>query len=57
MNSNNFILQWLEQKFPDRLPNAYVTDFELGVLVGNRQVVEDLKIKLKIEEEVEEDVK
>lgn len=49
----NYIIDWLDEKFPNQLPIKQVTEFELGVLVGNRQVVEDLKIKLKIEEEVD----
>ncbi len=49
----NYIMDWLDEKFPDRLPNKQVTEFELGVLIGNRQVIEDLKIKLKIEEEID----
>lgn len=54
---NNYILQWLEEKFPDRLPTNNVGQFELGVLIGQRQLIEDLKVKLNLQEQKEEEIK
>ena len=53
----NLILAWLEEMFPDRLPFNRVDDYELGVLVGQRQLIEQLKVKLKVTEKIEEEIK
>jgi glutathione S-transferase len=57
MMESNYILEWLEEMYPDRLPLKQVNDFELGVLIGQRQLIEQLKIKLKINEPIEETIK
>jgi len=49
MTSN--VIHWLEIKFPNHLPIKKVSEYELGILVGQQQVIEDLKVKLKIEED------
>ena len=50
------ILQWLEDMYPDKLPYDKVTEHELGVLIGQRQLIEQLKIKLKITKPIEEEI-
>ena len=54
---NNLIIEWLEKMFPDRLPFNKVDDYELGVLIGQRQLIEQLKVKLKVAEKIEEEIK
>ena len=50
------MLDFLEELYPDVLPIRRVDDFELGVLVGQRQLIEVLKVKLKMnnQEDIEE---
>ncbi len=55
MTSN--IVQWLETKFPNQLPIRKISEYELGVLVGQQIVIEDLKIKLEVEEVEVDEVK
>lgn len=52
MKSESYFIQWLEAAAPDRLPLTKLTDFELGVLVGERLLVERIKIKLEAKEEL-----
>ena len=54
--SNKYILDFLETLYPDKLPRQYVSDYELGILLGQRQLIEQLKIKLKLQttEDIEE---
>jgi len=56
MNSSRYVLDFLEELYPDVLPIRRVDDFELGVLVGQRQLIEVLKVKLKMnnQEDIEE---
>ena len=51
------ILNWLETMYPNTLPLERVDDFELGILVGQRQLIEQLKIKLQVEKPKQEEVK
>jgi hypothetical protein len=56
MESSRFILDFLEELYPNVLPIGRVDDFELGVLVGQRQLIEVLKVKLELnnQEDIEE---
>ena len=47
---NSNILTFLEDYCPDRAPTIKMSEWELGVLAGQRQLIEQLKIKLKVEE-------
>lgn len=38
----------MEEVCPDKAPLYRLTEWELGVLAGQRILIEDLKIKLKI---------
>jgi hypothetical protein len=53
----NLIIDWLDSMYPDRLPFNKVSEYELGVLVGQRNLIEQLKIKLKISKPIEEEIK
>ena len=57
MKENSIILQWLEDMYPNTLPLDRVDEYSLGVLVGQRQLIENLKIKLKISKPIEEEIK
>jgi len=57
MSDNMYILKFLDEAFPDRLPLDYVNDFELGVLIGQQQLINLLKQKLEIAEEKEQEIK
>ncbi len=46
---SNSIVDWLDIMYPDSLPLYQVTDYELGVLVGQRLLIEQLKVKYKKE--------
>lgn len=37
------LLKFLEQTYPDTLPRTQLTGFELGILIGQRDVVEHLR--------------
>jgi hypothetical protein len=54
MENNNNIIKWLEEYCPDKAPKEYLSEYELGMLVGQRKLIEHLKVKLKILEEKEE---
>jgi len=42
---------WLDERFPNKLPAKRVDEFELGYLLGQRNVVEQIRIKyMKLEE-------
>lgn len=45
------ILNWLEETYPNKTPTTRLTEFEYGELSGQRILIEQLKIKLKITEE------
>jgi len=53
MMENNHILQWLEELCPDKAPIKRLSEWELARIVGQRELIEKLKIKLKVNEEVE----
>ena len=57
MKEHNLVLQWLEEMYPNKLPLDRVDTYELGVLIGQRSLIEQLKIKLKVEKPIEENIK
>ena len=57
IDSSRYILDFLEELYPDVLPVRKVDDYELGILVGQRQLIEQLKVKLKVTEKIEEEIK
>lgn len=48
------LIRWLEESFPNRLPYKEINSFELGILVGQQQLIEKLKLKLELEEKIED---
>ena len=57
MKDNSYIMKFLEEAYPNRLPLTKVSEYELGVLVGQQVLIEQLKIKLKISEDKEQEVR
>ena len=57
MSDNVYILKFLNDSFPDKLPLDYINDYELGILVGQQQLINILKNKLKISDNKEEEIK
>ncbi len=53
---NNYLLKWLEEAYPDKTPTTKLGDWELGILAGERMLIEQIKIKLNIHKE-NDDVK
>ncbi len=51
----NNLLQYLLKAFPNKLPDHEVTPYELGVLVGQQEVVSKIIQKAKLEEKELED--
>jgi hypothetical protein len=39
---DDLLIECLQRDFPDKLPNTYVNDFQLGVLLGQQNVIEKL---------------
>ena len=56
-NKNNYpniydrLIECLERDFKDKLPRTYKTEFELGILIGQQQVIDKLKIEKQYNEE------
>ena len=48
MQSN--LLQWLDDYCPNKVPTSQLTEWEYGVLAGQRLLIEHIKYKLKVEE-------
>ena len=44
------ILQLLETWCPDKAPTFEMSPFEQGIIVGQRRMIEYLKLELKVEE-------
>lgn len=44
-NISNKLITCLERDFIDKLPRKYINSYELGILVGNQQVIDKLKIE------------
>lgn len=42
-NISNKLLDCLVRDFPDKLPREYKDNYELGILVGQQQVIDKLK--------------
>ena len=50
------LIKWLEEKYPNKVPTYKMSEWELGVLAGERMLIEDIKIKLNVEEIIVDDV-
>ena len=45
LNISDRLIKCLERDFKDILPRTYKTEFELGILIGQQQVIDKLKIE------------
>ncbi len=45
----NNLIDWLEVMYPNTLPIIETSPYELGILIGQRIVIEQIKIKFKKE--------
>jgi len=54
METRQFI-EWLDERFPKEDYKIEKTTWQYGVIAGVRQVVDDIKERLKIESEETED--
>ena len=54
---STYIMDYLSEAFPNRLPMGEVTSYELGVLVGQQELIEKLKLKLEYTEKERMEVK
>ena len=54
---SNYILNYLEEAYPNRLPLGKVSEYELGRLVGMQELIDNLKVKLKVIQQQEEEIK
>ena len=52
MESNT--IHWLEELVPDRAPLRELTTWEYGFLAGQRELIEKIKDKLKVKEEIKD---
>ena len=50
MENNTLLLHWLEEYCPDKAPREMMSEYQLGVLVGQRNLIEHIKTKLKLKE-------
>lgn len=54
---NMYILDKVEKAFPDKLPLGKVSEYELGTLIGQQDVVRFIKRLLRAEQEKEQEIK
>lgn len=45
------LIECLERDFKDKLPRKYIDSYELGILIGQQQVIDKLKLEQKYNEE------
>lgn len=53
----NQLIKWLDELYPDKLPKTKVDDYTLGILIGQREVIEQIKLKVSYQDTKEEEVK
>ena len=51
------IIKWLDELYPDKLPTKNVDQFTLGRLIGQREVIEQIKMKVAFEGDKPEEIK
>ncbi len=56
-NDNTYILKLVEDAFPNKLPLSQVSEHEMGELIGQQQVVNFIREKLKVTSEKEQEIK
>ena len=48
----DMLIEVLERDFPDKLPREYKDNYELGVLIGQQQVIDKLKFERDCQENI-----
>lgn len=48
---SDLLIEVLDRDFPDKLPREYKDNYELGILIGQQQVIDKLKTEKKYQEE------
>lgn len=46
------LIECLEKDYPDKLPRNYKDSFELGILIGQQQIIDKLRIEKAYNEEI-----
>lgn len=46
----DLLIEVLERDFPDKLPRKHKDDYELGILIGQQQVIDKLKTEKQYQE-------
>ena len=49
-NISDKLIECLESTFPNKLPLKQISEFELGVLIGQQRVIDQLKIEKEYQE-------
>ena len=57
MKDNTYILKLVEDAFINKLPLGQVSEYEMGELIGQQQVVNFIREKLKVTTEKEQEIK
>ncbi len=57
MKDNTYILKLVEDAFINKLPLSQVSEYEMGELIGQQQVVNFIREKLKVTLEKEQEIK
>ena len=47
---SDLLIEVLERDFPDKLPRVYKDNYELGILIGQQQVIDKLKTEKQYQE-------
>lgn len=47
---NKKLIQVLKEIYPDKIPQRYVDSYELGILVGQQQVIQKLEAEREYQE-------
>lgn len=47
---SDLLIEVLERDFPNKLPKDYIDKYELGVLIGQQQVIDKLKTEKEYQE-------
>lgn len=46
------LIECLERDYPNTLPRTYKDSFELGVLIGQQEIIDKLKVEKSYNEEI-----
>lgn len=46
------LIECLERDYPDKLPRSFKDSYELGILIGQQQIIDKLRIEKAYNEEI-----